>query len=236
MTLVFLGFAPTFYLRSWFGKIDATGSTGLPGHLIFHGLALTSWYALFCVQAALVSVRKTGVHRKLGVAGAVSALAVITSGVVVLMRVVPRRIQDGVLPPPELLELFREVALGQTFNLTLFAGCVGAAIYYRRRPDVHKRLMLIASVLVLGAALSTNRDFGAALQSVLPGFLPVGRTTDVLLIASLLVFDWVSQRRLLATSIFGAVLILLVRPVWMSLMLHSDLDIRWTNWLGRIPT
>jgi hypothetical protein len=71
---------------------------------------------------------------------------------------------------------------------------------------------------------------------VLPGFLEVGYTTDLLLIASLLVFDVVRHRRLLATSIFGAVLIVLVRPMWMALVLHSDLGIRWTNWLGRIPT
>ena len=237
LALVFLGFAPTFYLRSLFGRIDdPTGSTRLPGHLILHGLALTSWYALFCVQAALVSVRKTGVHRKLGVAGAVSALAVITSGVVVLTNAVPRRIPDGVVPHPELLEGFREVVLFQTFSLAVFAGCVGAAIYFRRQPDVHKRLMLIASVLLIPAALSTNRDFGAALQSVLPSFLAVGYTTDLLLITSLLVFDLVKHRRLLATSIFGAVLLVLVRPVWMSLVVHSDLGIRWTNWLGRIPT
>jgi hypothetical protein len=191
---------------------------------------------LFCVQAALVSIRKTGVHRKLRVAGAVAALAVITSGVVVLTRAVPRRLQDGVVPHPEPLEGFREVVLFQTFSLALFTGCVGAAIHFRRRPDVHKRLMMIASVLVIPAALSTNRDFGAALQSVLPGFLPVGYMADLMLIASLLVFDLVRHRRLLATSIFGAVLIVLVRPVWMSLTVHSDLGIQWTNWLGRIPT
>lgn len=237
LALVFLGFAPTFYLRPFFGRIDLpTRSTGLPGHLIFHGLALTSWYVLLCIQAALVTGGKTSVHRKLGVAGAVSALAVITSGVVVLTRTIPRRIQDGVLPPPEVIEGVRGVILSQTFNLTLFAGCVGAAIYFVQKRDIHKRLMLIASILILGAALSTNRSFGAAVQSLLPAFLPISSTTVTLLVASLLLFDLVKHRRLLPASIFGAVLLLVVRPLWMYLMLHSELGIQWTNWLGRIPT
>jgi len=237
LALVFLGFAPTFYLRPLFGRVDdPTGSTSLPTHLILHGLALTSWYVLFGVQTALISIHKTPLHRRLGIAGVISGLAVITSGVVVLTRVVPRRIQGDVLPPPVLLELFRDVALSQTFNLTFFAACVAAAIYFRKKPEVHKRLMLTASVLVIGAALSTNRSFGAAVQSLLPDFLAIGYTTVALIMASLFVFDIVNFRKVFATTIFGAVLLLLIRPLYMHFVLHSQLGIQWTNWLGGIPS
>jgi hypothetical protein len=207
----------------------------LPWHLVFHGLALTSWYVLLLVQAALIRRGKTSLHRKLGVAGVVSALAVVTSGFIVLTQAVSRRVVDGVLPPVELIEnAFRPIALYQTFNLTFFLACVGAAVYFRRKPDIHKRLMIIASVLILGAALSTDRSFGAAVQNSLP-FLDIGATTIQVLVGSMLVFDLVDRRRLFAVSIFGAVLILVVQPVWMNLMLGSELGNRWTNWLGNIP-
>lgn len=139
-------------------------------------------------------------------------------------------------PPPELIDGMREVILFQTFSLTMFAACVGAAIYLRQSRETHKRLMLIASILILAAALTSSRSFGAALQSRLPAFLELGLTIEALLVASLVIFDLVRHRRVFATSVFGAALVLLIRPLWMYLTLHSELGIRWTNWLGRIPT
>src|SRR5262245_14738097 len=96
MALVFLvpigiGLWPTFFLRPLFGTTDYLGGpaavrvpldgveiTIYPGgsfplHLLFHGLALTTWYALFFAQAWLVSRQQVAVHRRLGVIGIVVA-------------------------------------------------------------------------------------------------------------------------------------------------------------------
>jgi len=36
----------------------------------------------------------------------------------------------------------------------VFAILIGAGFYFRRRPDVHKRLMLLATISILSAALA----------------------------------------------------------------------------------
>jgi hypothetical protein len=102
LLLVFLGFAPTLYLRPFFGSVDrATGSPQLPLHLLLHGLAMSSWYLLFAVQAGLVRYQRVSVHRQLGWAGAASACAVVVSGFVVLSSVVPRVVAGGAFPPEQ---------------------------------------------------------------------------------------------------------------------------------------
>jgi hypothetical protein len=53
---------------------------------------------------------------------------------------------NGFPPPPLALSL-------SVFDITAFALLVGSAIYLRRRPDWHKRLMLSATILLLGAPM-----------------------------------------------------------------------------------
>lgn len=58
MTLiVFLGFLPSFYLRSQF-RTEA-----LPLHLIVHGVIMTAWQLLFLTQTILVARRRTDLHK-----------------------------------------------------------------------------------------------------------------------------------------------------------------------------
>ena len=62
--IVFVGFAPTYYLRAFYH------ADPLPSVFRIHGLVFTAWVVLFVVQTALVSARRTDIHRRLGVVGA----------------------------------------------------------------------------------------------------------------------------------------------------------------------
>lgn len=233
--LVFLGFAPTFYLRNVFGGVDdPSDSSSLPVHLVLHGLALTSWYGIFVLQAALVFFNKTRMHRKLGIAGTVSAVAVVVSGFPVLSRLVPRRVPEGDPAPPDLVERFSGIIMGQTINLVLFSLCVALAIFYRKRAWLHKRLMLIASLLVIGAALTTSRKFGAWMQSLFPESIPVSDVIIVLLFLSLPVADYLTQRKVHGVSIaglLGKLGLMALLPV----LLETRAGMDWVRWLGNIP-
>src|SRR5918994_4986738 len=67
---VFIGFAPTFYLRSYFGApVTVSGSVTLTPLAQVHGAVFTCWVLLFIVQTALVATRRVAVHRRMGVAG-----------------------------------------------------------------------------------------------------------------------------------------------------------------------
>ena len=72
---VFLGFAKTYYLRTYFASHAVS--------LLFqiHGAVFTAWMIYFVVQTALIANRRASLHRTLGYAGAVLASAMIVFGV-----------------------------------------------------------------------------------------------------------------------------------------------------------
>src|SRR5258706_3287335 len=71
---VFVGFAPTYYLKSQFQNLPLT----LLVHA--HGLVFTSWILLFMTQTVLVAKRRVDIHRRPGDPG--PALAAVAVGLV----------------------------------------------------------------------------------------------------------------------------------------------------------
>ena len=63
-TLVFAGFARTFFLRFLFA------SPKMPFYLYVHGLLFSGWFALFFVQSRLIAFHRVDLHRRLGMLGA----------------------------------------------------------------------------------------------------------------------------------------------------------------------
>ena len=118
---VFAGFAPTYYLRSYFT------ATPLIPLLHLHGLVFTSWLVLFVAQTTLVAAHRTNIHRRLGVAGGVVAVLMILVGASTAVI----RAKQGASPPggPSPLA-FLVVPLG---DMLVFAVLVGAGFYFRRR-------------------------------------------------------------------------------------------------------
>ena len=66
---VFVGFSRSYYLKGLYG------TPALPALFHVHGLLFTAWMAFLVVQTGLVASRRTRLHRRLGVAGAVLAIA-----------------------------------------------------------------------------------------------------------------------------------------------------------------
>jgi hypothetical protein len=166
--VVFAGFAQTFYLRSYFGApVSITGMTTMSALTQAHGLIFTSWVILFVVQTLLVATRNVAVHRKLGLAGAGLAVAMVAVGLPTAFAAAAR----GGAPPgiPPLVFLVVPI-----FDLLLFAGFVTAAVIRRRDKEAHKRLMLLAYCAILPAPV--GRVPGVAMLGI-PGlfalsFLP----------------------------------------------------------------
>jgi uncharacterized membrane protein YozB (DUF420 family) len=136
---VFAGFAPTFYLRGSFPQ-DRPMSVLL--HI--HGIVFSAWIIMFLVQSLLIARGSRRLHQRLGwIATGIAATMI----VLVIAAVIEQLRRVNGFPPPPLA-----VALS-AFDIVVFAILVGAAIYYRRRPDWHKRFMLSATILLLGAPL-----------------------------------------------------------------------------------
>jgi hypothetical protein len=141
--VIFAGFAHTYYLRSVFE------TKALPPLLHLHGLLFSSWFVLFFVQARLVARHRVDLHRKLGVVGVV--LAPLCAGVA--MRVSFNAGRRLVLADPASLMGFRRpLALDFGTSLT-FLVLVAIALYMRRRPGYHKRIMVLACCSILLPAI-----------------------------------------------------------------------------------
>ena len=144
LALVLWTFARTFYLKLMFG------TPALPLLVHIHGVVMTGWPVLLAVQTSLVASRRIQWHKRVGVFGAVWAGLVVLLGTVTTLHAAAREVQ-GHTPR----------AMGQVFITTLdllqmllFAVYVTAAILLRRRPDYHKRLMVLSIACMLPDALA----------------------------------------------------------------------------------
>lgn len=116
--------------------------------LALHGSASVIWLVLFVVQARLVAVRRVGLHRRVGVASLAVAALFVWSGYLMVVAM-GRRGYD--MSGDLAARADPLAALGfPLLDLGLFAVLVTAAVLARRRPAVHRRLMLL---VVFGALM-----------------------------------------------------------------------------------
>lgn len=145
---VFAGFASTYYLRFLTGGPKATLTGGPFTTLVYvHGALFTAWVLLFIVQTALVAGRRVAVHRRLGVAGAVLAAAMIVAGTFIAIATAKRGAAPVGVDPLAFLVI-------PLFDMILFATFVTAALALRRDKEAHKRLMLLAYISIIVAAVA----------------------------------------------------------------------------------
>ena len=126
----------------------------MPWYLDAHGVVLTGWFTLLVVRAILVAARRTDLHR-LGIAGAVPAIALVAISLLTVLRV-PHRFATGQLPIPF------EFASGVLINdgaLAFFSTMVATAMALRRRPEAHRRPIILASYAIIGPAWSRVGTF-----------------------------------------------------------------------------
>jgi uncharacterized membrane protein YozB (DUF420 family) len=123
--------------------------------LVSHGAIFGAWLLLFLTQTILVTKRKIAVHRRLGYLGALFAVLMVLSGYITAIAMARRGYDlsgdliQGNNDPLELLVF-------QLGDILSFSILVGLAIWYRRNPEVHKRLMLLATVGSLMPAALTH--------------------------------------------------------------------------------
>lgn len=198
--IVFAGFSRTFFLNSYFAKRDLTPL------MIFHGIIFSSWLALLIAQTSLVAVERTDIHRRLGVAGAILAVLMIVVGFTLAIHAAKYGFLTPGLPPPL---IFLVVPF---FDILVFAILVGAALYYRGRPDTHKRLMLMATISILPPAIA--RMPFAFIRTTLP--LSAFLLADAVLIGCIL-WDVAIHRRLHRTYLWGGLIFVLSFPLRMAI-------------------
>lgn len=205
--IVFAGFARTYYLKILFG------TPALPLLLHLHGLIFTLWFVLFFVQARLVARHRVDLHRRLGVFGAV--LAPLAACVAIAVAFHAGRRSYLTNPASLTVRSVRPLALDFGSSLT-FVLLVAAALYFRRRGDIHKRLMVLASCSLLLPGM------GRLLEIVPLHFLHVGGLWEMIGFTEItpvvcILYDTVKHRRLHPAFAWGGLALLSSLPVFMAI-------------------
>lgn len=141
MALVFLGFAPSFYLRDIVPAYPRPNPT-LPLSVILHGSLFTLWMLAFIVQTQLVAAGRRDIHMKLGKASMVLAVALVPIMYLTAVGQVARANQPPFTDP-------------LTWTIVPLAVIVPYAVMIwngwnqRKNAQWHKRSMLSAAILVV---------------------------------------------------------------------------------------
>lgn len=206
----------------------------LPWIFHVHALLTISWLFLMIVQSGLVQSGNVARHRRLGIWGAVLGTAVVV--VALIISVVGRRLDVASSKPPIDPLTWSFLALPAIGALT-FGVLLAAAIYWRRRSDWHRRLMMLVMVTATVAGLGRFPPlFPDALSKVIgipEGFWWCFVGSD-LLMALLMVRDRVVEGRVHRVYWIAAPLIIISQiateylifgqPAWWMAVAHGLID------------
>jgi hypothetical protein len=214
LALNLIGFAPTYFLRSWFN------GPALPARTLVHGILFTGWFVLFLTQSLLVARGRLRLHRRLGVVGACLAACMIGSGLMILYHGVLEFQAAGGSVARAGQFLWGNLAL-----LTAFGGFVVAAIALRRNPEAHKRLILLASLAMIPQSLGRIGAFGPLRIGSAEGSEAVYALGGLAaLLAVVVAHDIVTRGRPHSAVLWGS-------PILLGSILVAGLIIP-TTWLG----
>ena len=197
---VLIGFGPTYYVKP-FDDTPMSTLSGGPMTLLVqtHGVLFTAWVLLFIVQTALVAQHKVAIHRRIGIAGAVLAASMVVVGSLTALKMAARGAAPGGIDPVS----FSMIPLSDMFFFAVF---VAAALRMRANREAHKRLMLLAYVSIIVAAVAR-----------LPGVLPLGPFAffgfAFVFILIGIIYDIVSRRRVHPVYVWGGGVLLLSVPL-----------------------
>ena len=190
VVIAVMGFWPTY-----FGPL-VRANLVQPAIIHWHALVFTGWLLLFFAQAAFAATGRVSVHIRLGRIGIAYGACLIAVGLTTGV------IRAGALEAPEGASLL----MAATADMTVFALFFGLAIAYRKKPQIHKRAMIVAATMLLVAAV-TRMWFLADLP--FPWGLP---TIFLIWFSPILIaaaYDWLHGQRVHAVYIAGIVVLTL---------------------------
>jgi hypothetical protein len=195
--VIVLGFARTYYLRAFF----EVPPINLLAHL--HGIVFSAWLALFVVQTQLIARNRIDLHMRFGIAGAALAVLVVSVGLVTAIAGAPS-------PRPRPMGFTGlQFMIFPLFGILFFGVCVAAAIVLRKRAALHKRLMVLGMIAVLGPPVARLiRFFGIG-----DHFIAIQMGVAAAFVAWALIHDWTTHRMIHPVIALGGLLVVLSWPL-----------------------
>jgi hypothetical protein len=136
-----LGFAPSYWVPLFRGTLDMAPVVHL------HALFFYGWIALFVFQTRLAATGRIIRHREFGVAGVALATGMCFVGLAAAIHGFKRLDAAGHG------DAARAFTIIPVTSVLLFAGLLTAALLHVKYPATHKRLLLVATITILQAAV-----------------------------------------------------------------------------------
>jgi hypothetical protein len=187
-----------------------------PWVLWLHGAVFSGWVLFFILQTSLVRLRKVAVHKTLGWFGVALAVLMVVLGLstaVTMDRFDLRSFHDQASVPFLAIQLT---------DICSFAVLVTLAVLWRKKPEYHRRAMLLASCVLTSAAFSR-------FPWITDHWFYVG--VDALVVMGI-VRDWIVMRRVNPVYLYGLQAMVVVQA-WASYAAF-DAPAWWMRIAGRV--
>ena len=185
--VVLTGFSRTFFLPL------AGGTFSRPLIVHGHGALFFAWTLLLVGQSILAATRRLRLHRRLGSLAAWLIIPMLATGIWVASADTVNDYHRG--EGDAALAFY----YGELADLAMFGLLAGAAMLLRHRPDYHKRLVLMGSLGLIGAAIGRIPELDGWFLTIWFG-----------LILSVFAYDIASRRRLHPATLLGTTVLLLI--------------------------
>jgi len=134
------------FWRAYFGPL-VFGTVAQPLLIHVHATVFTGWLVLFFLQAYFAATKRLQLHIRVGRVGiwygALLILVGLTTGV---LRAAGK--------PPGRAEQLLYVSIA---DMAMFGAFFGTAIWYRKKPKLHRPAMVVAATSLLVAAVAATR-------------------------------------------------------------------------------
>lgn len=199
--VVFVGFAPSFYLKP-------ERALAMAPVIHIHAGVMTLWIVFMAIQGVLPAGGRVTLHRTLGWWGAGLAGLVLITGAMITVRGVHDGWDPFGLGSPEAFAAipFRD--------LSTFAGFFVVGLLTRKTaPDAHKRMMTLATLSVIPAGLARLAAFVPE-----PGIVALNHAPIVVMLA----YDLWTRRRVLTSTWLGSAVLVAATPLCIAMARTSE--------------
>jgi uncharacterized membrane protein YozB (DUF420 family) len=197
------GFARTFFLKAFFPEAQ---SFAAPERIFsIHGVVFAAWTGLLVLQALLIRAQSKDMHRYLGWVGASLATLMIILGT--WGSLVAAQRPGGFIGVPIPASQFLIFPL---VDMILFGILVMLAVIWRHKPQDHKRLMILATVNLIEAAI-----IRFPIAPIGAGAPFTSRGLSYLFIVAIVVWDLRSSGRIHQVTLWAGLLIIISFPLRM---------------------
>lgn len=190
---ILVGFLKTFIIPI------ISGTKTWPMAIYAHAFFVFGWVVIFLTQSLLIQNRKYNTHIFIGKWSAFIALGAAISIIPAALYQVERELKEG------LGQTAISPIVGSVASATMFLSLVTLAIVYRKSPQIHKRLMLLATILLIWPAWFRWRHYFPSVERPDIWFAVV--LADSLIIVAF-IWDWLRNQRIHPALLCGGLFII----------------------------